>query len=238
MNEKTKDVYESLKREVTSVRMLWTFYKQLFETDDNDWLLSQNETLFAFFVFQNLLIDEVILIICRLIDRDKTGKGTKTQDNLSLSQLTELLRSDGSYANLVSVPTEKDSVLTKKIADLKDNKCKNIRDYRNKALAHSDLKLALEKLAERSKEEISGSSSFATVFELPQSLSGVPIDNVEIEVALAGLSDFLNTIEQTVFNNPVAYEFAGPPGGSNGYSLLSLLKDGLEFRKKIDSQTM
>jgi len=221
MDENAKTVYECLKSEVTGVHVLWRLYTQLFQRENRDFdPLLERETVVTFWVFRNSLIDEIILMVGRLTDPSKTSGWT----NLSLKQLIELLSSDGSISQYPQLISSLETQLTK----LTD-KCEKIRSYRNKTIAHNDLKTALSGFEEEESD----------LFIWWKLLSDVlPDIEREIVETLAGLSDFLNTIERTVFNKPTNYEFAGPPVGSNGHSLVSLLKDGLEFRKNIDSQAM
>jgi hypothetical protein len=219
MNEKTKDVYECLQSEVFGVRVLWTLYTQLFQRENGDFdPFQERETVVTFWVFRNSLIDEIILMVGRLTDPSKTDGKT----NLSLKQLIELLSSDGSISQYPQLISSLETQLTK----LTD-KCEKIRSYRNKTIAHNDLKTALSEF------------KASDVFVWWKLLSDVlPDIEREIVETLAGLSDFLNTIEQTVFNKETAYKNTQLPGESNGHSLVSLLKDGLKFRENIDSQAM
>ena len=206
MDEETKLIYETLKKDVISFHARWQVYKQLFVDNGNIDLLYVY-TSFVFYIVQNLLIDDVILTFSRITDPAKYGHNM----NCTLVQLISKLSNDPAYSSLIVI-------LNAKFVDLK-NKCKNFRDHRNKAIAHSDLNLSL----------------YNTLLENPDSDAPIPpvvLEEVkikEIEDTLNSVREFMNEIERFVYNKTVAYELTRAPL-ANGYALIGLIKDAMKYR--------
>jgi hypothetical protein len=133
----------------------------LFGTSENVHLL--NETAPAFFArHQGLLIDDIALSLSRMTDKKQSGSRKNPQENLTLARLLDLPDAQ------CQLRTE----LKKKWAKIRDT-AKQLRTYRHKRLAHSDL-----------AHHIS-----------PSSKLGEDISIGSMEKLLDQISDFLSTFE-------------------------------------------
>lgn len=117
-------MYDCIEAEVANMHEKWEIYKQLYAKENIDLL---NEVASScFFVIHYMLVDDVILSLCRLIEQ-KNG-------NCTLSQLIVQLNKGafsafrGEWAG--------------KFADLKAQ-CSHLKTHRDKRIAHIDKMTAL-----------------------------------------------------------------------------------------------
>ena len=128
-------IYDPLYNEVTWVHAKWQVYRDLFGKDEKTVDLL-NRSAGAFFgVCQEVLLHDVMLGICRLLDPEETGRN----ENLTLERLVNSV-SPNAFGTLRS---ELDDVL--KIAM---DSAAFARAHRNRKLAHNDLKTIREIHAE------------------------------------------------------------------------------------------
>ncbi len=141
-------LYSSLYDEVTWLHAKWQQYRQLYATPETVELLNQIAGFF-FRVVQDVLWEDILLHIARLIDQPTTKRGKK---NLTLLQLA---------------PAIDDSKLAREVRTL----VKRVKqesafavDWRKRHLAHRDLALALNESGEEpllgaSRQRIKGALS-------------------------------------------------------------------------------
>src|SRR6266480_2975682 len=177
--EKLRETYAHLAGNV-----MWTYgsleeLMSLFGTSENVHLL--NETAPAFFVrHQGLLIDDIALSLSRMTDEKQSGSRKNSQENLTLARLLDL-----PDAQCEQLRTE----LKKRWAKIRDT-AKQLRTYRHKRLAHSDLAHHLS----------------------PSTKLGADISIGSMKKLLDQISDFLSTfdcfftgVETTSYSPPVSY---------------------------------
>jgi len=177
INDTTMSVYESVRDDIFGLHIRWQIYKELFTDSDNVDNLLLGKIKVVFGVFENLLFDDGILTLHRLIiDKAKTSG----KENSNLDQLISMLSSDPNYSNLADSLRQKLDALRKK--------CENIGLYRHKAIGHSDLNLALLKASSAHPER--------NVMTTPFTLKDVPIGDIDNTLQL--LEKFMNEIENSL----------------------------------------
>ncbi|MEJ1391601.1 MAG: hypothetical protein RPU34_12020 [Candidatus Sedimenticola sp. (ex Thyasira tokunagai)] len=130
MKPAEKNLFNALKEETINLHMYWLVYDQLFNGTNKRTELLNATGSHIFYVLQILLIDELVLSICRLTDPAFSKIKGKQIANLSLKRL--VAKVDGR--------THKDlkRKLNVHVKDL-DSAVKDFRAKRNKAIAHKDL---------------------------------------------------------------------------------------------------
>ena len=197
MGQPLGEQFHELWQELAWLYAKWTEYVELFGTRSSRIdLLNQGAPHF-FKIVQDSLWEDVILHIARLTDPPRSAR----KENLTIQTLPELIDDEAIR--------EKVKTLVSESVEASDF----CRDWRNRRIAHKDLKLALEDGA--------------------QPLKAASRDRVG--KALEAVSDVLNAItshyssSETVFRTPAA------PGGA--LSLLYRIDDGLrieaERRKRL-----
>jgi hypothetical protein len=122
-------IYQALCNDVSWLHFKWKQYRILFaESPERIDLLNGVAGAF-FFIIQEVLHDDVLIHIARLIDR----KSYRKNDNLSLSQLASAVRV---HAPQISVE------IYSQVKQAED-KARFVEDWRNHRLNHTDLNLAL-----------------------------------------------------------------------------------------------
>lgn len=183
-----ENLLNAVNKQVIQLSYRWKIFCQLFDSgQDNIELLNKSGSN-VFELFQRLVLDDAMISLSRLTDLGKS----KSSENTSVRNLLEKARSHLESSTV----TEVEAQITKL-----DNYVLNIRKHRNKVLAHSDLKHALNAAA----------------------LPSVTYD--ELESAMRTLQSIVNkiayeTCRRTTHYDPII------PYGCGGDSLLEVLKRG------------
>lgn len=195
-------LFHELSNEVAWLYIKWAEYVELFgKAPSRIDLLNQSAPLF-FRIVQDSLWENVLLHITRLTDPPISGKKSSGRKNLSIQCLSVL------------VDQEIKETITKQIntAIEKSSFC---RDWRNRHIAHRDLKLAMGEQAEPLKQA----------------------SRAKVKIALESIANVLNTISEHYMKSTVGFDLTVEPGGAG--DLLYVLDDGIkadiEKRKRIES---
>jgi hypothetical protein len=125
-------LYDALYNEVTWLHAKWSQYRILYAESEERVELLNRTAGFFFRMIQNVLWEDVLMHIARLTDAPRSvGK-----DNLTLMRLSAAVDAPDLSAEI------------KMMAEKAQQVALFARDWRNRRLAHSDLKLALEDRAE------------------------------------------------------------------------------------------
>jgi hypothetical protein len=194
MGEALGSQFSALWQDLTYLHMAWKEYVTLFGTK-RERLDILNKAAPGFFrLVQDELFAIVTLSIARLTD-PTASMGQKGKENLTVKNFPGLIK-DEETKELVGL-----------FIDAAETACDFAREWRNKWIAHRDLKLALE--------------------DEPALL----LPNVEIEkvnAALESLVDVMNEVEKHYCGSETDYKFAGRLGGAS--SLLYVLHSGNKER--------
>jgi hypothetical protein len=183
-------------QEIAYLHQKWMQYLILFGTDPERVELL-NDTAPAFFrLVQDLLWNETILHIARITDPCETVKG---KSNLTIQILPKLL-TDDSLRNGVQALVNK--------ALTQSEFC---RDWRNKHIAHSDLRLALGQPAAPLKN---GSRK-------------------QVNDILQTLAETMNLMQGHYLDSETHYKFDCYRGGAS--DLLEVLKDGVMVQQEAEA---
>jgi HEPN superfamily AbiU2-like protein len=145
-----------------------------------------------FRVVQDSLWQDSLLNIARLTDSAKTiGK-----DNLTINKLPQLITDNGLNKR------------AKELIEVAVEKAAFCRDWRNRHIAHRDLKLALGSVA----EPLKGAS------------------RAQVKEALGALSDVLNALSIHYMDSTTLFDSLS--GSDGAVSLLYALDDGLRFESE------
>lgn len=199
MGEPLGKQFHALWQEVAWLYTKWNEYVALFGTKPSRIDLMNRTAPLFFRVVQDSIWEETILHIARLTDSPKSmGK-----ENLSIQQLP-----------LLVVDEDLGQALEEKI-ELAKVASEFCRDWRNRRIAHRDLKLAIE----------DGITPL------------LPASRKDIKNALSLIVDVLNVINH-YYNDSTTF-FDLPNGHGGGESLLYVIDDGLrldeERTKRIES---
>src|SRR5580704_4604885 len=122
-------IYQTLCDDVSWLHLKWKQYRTLFvESQEHIDLMNRVGGMF-FFIIQEVLHDDVLMHIARLVDR----KRHKDKENLSLLQL----------ASTVQVKAPNISGEIHILVNQARKKARFVEDWRNRRLAHSSLDVAL-----------------------------------------------------------------------------------------------
>ena len=182
-------LYHALYNEVAWIHAKWNQYRKLYAKSEKCTRLLKDTAPFFFRVVRDSLIDDVLLHLARLTD----SSGTHRKQNLTLLRLPEAVT---------------DSELRRQINDQVDvvqERTKSVRDWRNKRLAHRDLRLALK---------------VPSVDPLPD----VTLENVE--KALESVRQTLNLLSRKYTGGVTAFDMFVTPGDAD--ALVSYLSLGFE----------
>lgn len=170
-----RDIFAALEDEIVWIHGRWAMYRQLFGTNEGRVRLL-NETAPTFFAeLQFLWLDYIVLEICRITDPHQTIAGRKKYDNLVLEQL--LVKIDKSEHSSLAAKLEASNSIVRE-------RCRLLRDRRNRKVAHLGLAAAL-------------------------GVGAMPVPGVSrqiIEDALAGIRGFMNTFREAFLGSRMAYE--------------------------------
>ena len=170
--EYIRELWEPLRNEVIKVHAYWLAYKQLYEYNKKRTEKVRAESPMFFDVVRELLIDHIQLILSRLGGPPESrGKQNATLETL----INELKNSDVNELFL--------SEATTSLNDFR-KKCEQMRDRRNKQIAHSDYKTLLHQYAH----------DVEAVLKPPIQ----PATRKEIEEALESVASFMNEVEGTL----------------------------------------
>jgi hypothetical protein len=190
MGEALGGLYSALWQSVATIHFYWNEYVALFGTKPQRIQLLNRAAPRFFRMLQDQLWEISLLHLARLTD-PANSQGNKDRANLTIQALPELV---------VDAVTR--NALEKLIAEA-IQRTKFCRDWRNRHIAHRDLKLALEQsttpLAEASR--------------------------AHVNAALKAITDVLNAIEDHYCKSETRFDFTSPPGGA--LSLLYVVDAGL-----------
>lgn len=188
MNEH-EQIFRRLWEQVCDIHYTWQMYCDLYAVSpDVIKLLNQNGSGF-FRVNQLLMLDYVALSLSKLTDPSVTSKNK----NLSLKQLIK------------HAEKERDTYLLAQLTEAfgkVELACEGFKKIRNKRIAHSDLKHALN--------------------EAEKALPG--ISQAAVEQALKQVREFMNIYEGYHTNCTTAYDCVHAPYGTGSDALVESLK--------------
>lgn len=188
MGEDLGRFYHALSNELAWLYLKWGEYVALFGTKPSRIDLINKAAGEFFRIIQDGLWEDALLHIARLTDSPKSAG----KDNLSIRGLPPL----------IAKPDLRQAVQDS--VDIALAKTEFARDWRNRHIAHKDLKLALADGAEPLK-----AASRAAVKD-----------------ALAAIADVLNTISKSYLDSTTMFEGLGAHRGAE--ALLYVLDDGLK----------
>ena len=162
-------LYHALYNEVAWIHAKWIQYRKLYAKSEKRTHLLKDTAPFFFRVFRDVLIDDVLLHLTRLTDQPSFG----ASKNLTLLRLPNAVKD-----------CELRRQIRHQVEDAK-SRTKKVRKWRNKRLAHRDLRLALRD---------------PKVDPLPV----VTIDN--IEKALNSVRETLNLVSRKYTGGVTAFE--------------------------------
>ncbi len=167
-----KKIFDIVESEVIWLHTKWIIYSQLFGKDKQRVdLLNESASVF-FSVIQDTLLNDTIISIGRLIDNPKA----LGQDNASIEQLIDTI-DEKEHTNLCES-------LRNKLKALRDQ-AQPIKLWRNKLIAHTDLRTAL------------------VITENP--LPGISRDYLSQVLLL--IREIMNTINVYYFEKETGYEY-------------------------------
>ena len=192
MGENLGSIYHVLWNEVAWLYAKWEEYVELFGSKPSR-IDIVNEAAGQFFrVVQDTLWEDTLLHIARLTDPPRS----MSRDNLTVRRLPELIQDETVRAAVQAAIED---------AAHKSAFC---RDWRNRQIAHKDLKLALVSGAEPLQ-----SASRALVAEAMESIANV-----------------LNTISLRMMDSTTSFEGIGSSSGA--LALLYVIDDGLKAKRE------
>ena len=124
-------LYYALDYEVTCLHAKWNQYRVLFAESPERVELLNRVAGFFFFVIEDVLWKDVVLHIARLTDWPQSGR---KNENLTLLRLSAAVR-----PRAPELSREIKNLVKQAKTD-----AKSAREWRNRHLAHSDLKLAVD----------------------------------------------------------------------------------------------
>lgn len=125
-----ESVFEAIDRRVQEIFARYDIYNQLFNSGDDNVKLLNASGSYVFYLFQRLLLDDMLLALSRMTD----DEGKPGKENASIKYLLALatphLSAENTHAATISVARLNGHV-------------SNIRVHRNKMIAHPDLAHAI-----------------------------------------------------------------------------------------------
>lgn len=192
MGKDLGDVFDALWREAAWIHVKWRDCKELFSTKPTRVDLMNEAAPLFFRMVEDSLFENILIHITRLTDPPEScGKA-----NLTIKRLPPLI-SDPKLAAHVEG-----------LIDVATTQAAFCRDWRNRKIAHADLRLALDQ----------------TVKPLESATCG------KINAALEAVSKVLNSIETHYMASETCFE--GFPSDGGSIELLHVIDDGLRFRKE------
>ena len=192
MGDDLGSLYHALWNELAWLYSKWGEYVDLFGTKPSRIDLVNRAAGHFFRIVQDSLWEDTLLHIARLTDSPKSvGK-----ENLTIKKLPQLI---------VKEPLQKN---VSALIDVAVENAEFCRDWRNRHIAHKDLKLALSSGAEPLK----------------------PASRAKVKEALSSISDVLNALSNHYMNSTTMFEGVGNVDGA--VSLLYVIDDGLRAEEE------
>lgn len=192
MGDELGRFYHALYNELAWLYLKWGEYVELFGTKPTRIDLMNKAAGGFFHLIQDGMWEDCLLHIARLTDSPRSvGK-----ENLSIRALPDLI---GDVKIREAVKKSIESALTAS---------EFARDWRNRHIAHKDLKLALRDGAEPLK----------------------PASRASVKASLETLSEVLNTISRSFMHSTTVYDGLGAHHGA--VSLLYVLDDGVRMEQE------
>ena len=185
-------VYNALSNECVWAHMKWHEHLQMFGSAESRIDLLNEAAPQFFRLLQGVLFEDSLLHISRLTDKAEMGRNK----NLSIQALPALVTEPDLRAEvetLVKVAVEKSLFA---------------RDWRNRHIAHRDLRLALTERAQPLEEA----------------------SRLKVKEALASIAAVLNAIDRYHRNSSTAYEAGHLLTGAE--EMMYVLRDGVERERK------
>jgi len=192
MGEELGSLYTALQNEVAWVYSKWWEYVELFGTKPSRVELLNKAAPYFFRIVQDSLWEDILLHIARLTERTRTAG----KRNLTIQRLPWLVVDEKVGENITELTNS---------AIAKADFCK---DWRNRHIAHRDLKLALDQAAEPLK-----AASHAKVKDVLDNIAAV-----------------LNAVSQYYMNSTTSFEEMRTLHGA--VSLLYILDSGLKAKEE------
>lgn len=187
LGDELGNLYHELWNEVGQLHLKWNEYVELFGTDPSRIELLNNSASLFFRTVQESLWESTLLHITRLTDPSKSFK----KDNLSIRRLPDL------------VDDEITETVIEQINDAIE-KSSFCRDWRNRRIAHKDLRLVVDSQAEPLK----------------------PASRAKVKDAIKSIATVLNTISEYYMDSSIAFDLI--KGSHGAVNLLYVLDDGLK----------
>jgi hypothetical protein len=191
MGESLGKVFHALWQEVAWLYTRWGEYVALYGTKPGRIELMNRSAPRFFRIVQDSLWEETLMHIARLTDPPKTAG----KENLSIQRI------------LVEEPDESLKKALEEKIEIAKNKSEFCRDWRNRRIAHLDLRLAI-------KDGINPL---------------LPASREAVKEALSAIVDVLNIV--TLHYKDSTTIFDVPNGYGGGESLLYVIDDGLKMDK-------
>ena len=192
MGDDLGSLYHALWNELTWLYSKWGEYVELFGTKPSRIELVNRAAGRFFRIVQDSLWDDALLHIARLTDPPKSAG----KENLTIKKLPQLIVQESLKKNV------------SELIDVAVEKAEFCRDWRNRHIAHKDLKLALNSGAEPLK----------------------PASRAKIKEALSSISDVLNALSNHYMDSTTMFEGVDNMGGV--VSLLYVIDDGLRAEEE------
>ena len=192
MGKKLGTYFNALWNEVAWLYTKWSEYDELFAKKPSRVDLLNDAAPTFFHIVQDCLFKDILLHIARLTDPPKTGK----KKNLSIRSLPNIISSDR---------------LKKEIEGLIETtveKAEFCRDWRNRRIAHTDLKLSLSEPAVPLK----------------------PVSREKVKAVLESISSIMNVIAREFMDTIIIFD--GLPKLKGAEALLYILDDGIKAEKR------
>lgn len=181
-------LFQKLSNELTLLYFKWNEYVELFGKKPSRIDLLNSSAGQFFWIVQDSLWEGCLLHIARLTDPEKIG----TKTNLTIKRLPRLIED------------EKLKEQISQLVEAADNKVEFCRDWRNRRIAHSDLKLVLETGAEPLK----------------------PASRARVKDALSSLTDVLKKVYEHYYKDSTVF-FGQIKSIHGAEALLYVIEDGL-----------
>lgn len=192
MGKPLGEIYSALWQEVALIHVRWNEYTALFGTNPKRIDVLNEAAPYFFRMLQDELWDTTLLNLARLTDPARSP-GKDVRKNLSLNSMVDLINDD-------TLKIEIDALLVK-ASELTSF----ARDWRNRRIAHRDLKLALEQ----------PTTALATG------------SRAQVTEALNAIEKVMNAVSGHYLASETPFGFARPLGGA--LSLLETIDNGLHF---------
>jgi hypothetical protein len=189
MGDPLGTLFHHLWHEVASLHVKWEEYVELFGTKPSRIEILNSSSPMFFRLVQDTIWDATLLHIARLTDPPKS----KGKENLTIQGLREL----------ITDPTALDKVSG--LIEIAMGASTFCRDWRNRKIAHSDLKLATDE----------------TVKPL------APASRKQVTDAIKAISEVLNAVGWHYTGSTTIFDIGGMGGAGQ---LLAVLHDGLKAK--------